>query len=93
MVADQIDNALSRRTIAIIGSMIVGFIALLLPASAQAHVFQQGFVLLLPTTLYIASGVTVVAVADSTLECFLFFLCVLPFFVGGTCVALDFSNG
>lgn len=62
MVADQINNALSRITIAIIGSMIAGFIALLLPTPAQAHVSQQGFVLLLPTTLYIVSGVAVVAI-------------------------------
>ena len=62
MAADQITNAPSKRIIAIFGSLIAGFIALLLPATAQAHVSQQGFILLLPTTLYIASGVAVVAI-------------------------------
>jgi len=40
--------------------LCISLTALLLPASAQAHVSEQGFVLLLPTDIYIASGLIVV---------------------------------
>ena len=43
-------------------SAIAGSAMLLLPDDALAHASSQGFVLLLPTKLYIASGITTVAV-------------------------------